>query len=145
MVSSIIKIYIYFSNFCLVLNALQRGKYIIDHISKTKNRAKQFICAKNHCQINPDFPCKFGHFWKKNCSRWVAFWRPITQKLKYDFLFDSSYYPSFMQRCGHFWRGDWGGSHILSWKTTKQPTTVRIHSLSTTTWGRLVAGTNRRF
>ena len=58
----------------------------IDYISKTKNRTKKIICAKNNCQINPNLPYKFSHFWPKNiffCSRMgsLALWRPITQEL----------------------------------------------------------------
>ena len=43
----------------------------IDYISKTKNRTKKIIHAKNKRQINSNLPCKFGHFRKK-----LNFWAP---------------------------------------------------------------------
>ena len=58
--TTIFRINIFFSNLCP--GALQREKYKIDHISKTKNRIKKIIYAKNDCQINSNLPCKFVHF-----------------------------------------------------------------------------------
>ena len=34
----------------------------IDYISKSKNRTKNIIYAKNERQVNSNLPCKFGHF-----------------------------------------------------------------------------------
>ena len=58
-----------FFKFILVLNALKREKYKIDHISKTKNRTKKIIYAKNERQLNSNLPCKlapFGRPWHPN-------------------------------------------------------------------------------
>ena len=38
----------------------------IYYISQTKKCTKKLICAKDHCHINSNFPCKFGHLWTKN-------------------------------------------------------------------------------
>ena len=38
-----------------------------DYISKTKNRTKKIIYAKNEHKVNYNPPCKFGHF-KKNIN-----------------------------------------------------------------------------
>ena len=47
-----------------------------DYISKTKNRTKKIICAKNERQIDSNLPCKFGQFWRK-----LNFWAPKTPRL----------------------------------------------------------------
>ena len=43
----------------------RKKKYKMDHVSKTKNRTKKVIYAKNERQINSNLPFKFGHFLKK--------------------------------------------------------------------------------
>ena len=39
--------------------------WIAVNISKTKDRTKKNIYAKNERQINSNLPCKFGQFWRK--------------------------------------------------------------------------------
>ena len=53
-----------------------KKKYKIDYISKTKNRTKKFIQAKNERQINYNIFCKFSHFWRK-----LNFWGAIRARL----------------------------------------------------------------
>ena len=55
---------------------LSPAKKKIDHISKTKNRTKKVIHAKNERQINSKTPCKVGPAWRK-----LNFWAPKTTLL----------------------------------------------------------------
>ena len=47
-----------------------------DYISKTKNRTKIIIYAKNKRRVISNRPYKFGHFWRK-----LNFWGPKTPLL----------------------------------------------------------------
>ena len=92
------------SNFCLVLR-----KKKINHISKTENRTKKVIYAKNERRVNSNLPCKFRQFRRK-----LNFWAPIAP-------FGRPWRPNAIC-CEdvkmNTSQGGEKGLHILSWETT---------------------------
>ena len=50
----------FFFNFCLVL----KEKRQIQSYLRNYESHKKYIQAKNERQVNPNLPCKFGHFWR---------------------------------------------------------------------------------
>jgi len=71
----------FFFQIFVVLNALQREKYKINHISKTKNSTKEIISAKKMIVRSiPIFSVNLTNF-EENLIFCASFYTPITQKL----------------------------------------------------------------
>ena len=89
-------------------------------VKRYKSRTKKTKELKNHCQINPHFPCKFGHFWTIFVvADWLHIWRPITQKLKIgNMIFHSfQHIAHLLCKDSHFGSGVCKGGGV-GWQTT---------------------------
>ena len=107
-----------------------------DHISKTENRTKKVIFAKNERQVNSNLASRFGQFWRKlnfGCPK-RPFWTPAAPKR--NIMWYEVLRPFLLAHCASFmlrWpllRGGRVGLNILSLETIESTNKVSVWSLS---------------